>query len=62
MRKSEAAKAVQQSRRMGTAGQAYTRDAIYMTTGTNRVVLGPRGKECVLPDRGGKEEEMANLE
>jgi hypothetical protein len=58
MKKSEATKAVRQSRKIGLAGRAPTSAAQDMATGSNRVVLRPRPQGVV--EGGGDKEEMAD--
>ena len=60
MKKTEAAKAAWESRRMGPSGRTAVSAAKEMATGTNRVVLGDRLKAAA--EGGGSEEEMADVE
>jgi hypothetical protein len=60
VKKTEAAKAARESRRMGPSGRTAVSAAKEMATGTNRVVLGDRLKAAA--EGGGSEEEMADVE
>jgi hypothetical protein len=63
-KKSEAARAARQCRRMGTAGPAPASKATHTATVTNRVVLGhrPRGGGAADGGRAEGEREMADAE
>jgi hypothetical protein len=60
-KKSEAAKAAQQSRKTGTAGQACMSEAMHTVMGTNRVVLGRRPRGGAAADGGSEQEELADI-
>jgi hypothetical protein len=60
--KSKAAKAVQQSRKTGTAERAPTSNATHRPTGTNWVVLGRRPKGGTAADGGSEEVEMTDVQ
>jgi hypothetical protein len=61
-KKSEAAKAAQQIRKTGPAGQAPMREATLTEMGANRVVLGRRPRGGAAADGGSEEEEMADVQ
>jgi hypothetical protein len=60
-KKTEAARAARQSRKIGQAGQAPTGATTGVVSGTNRVALGPRPKAAAA-EGGGSEAEMADVE
>jgi hypothetical protein len=62
VKKTEATKGAQQSRKTGTAGRPPTSDAMHTATGTNRVVLGHRPRGGAAADGGSEEEEMADAQ
>jgi hypothetical protein len=58
----EAAKAVRQSRKTGTAGWAATCDAIHTAMGTKTVVLGRRPRGVPAAEKGSEVEEMTDVQ
>jgi len=62
VKKSEAAKAARQSRKVGTAGRAPTSEAMHTATGTIRVALGRRPRGGAAAEGGSDEEEMADVQ